>query len=111
MKAKINLKNIFAYLQGNIRYELYYSKLSFLLPKHIREQYEWRIEIMDKKCFDDGVCKICGCETTALQMANKPCDKPCYPKMHNKRIWKSLKPIYKKLWKNNRELFYTTIKE
>jgi hypothetical protein len=35
---------------------------------------------MDIDCYLDGSCKKCGCETTALQMANKACAGNCYPK-------------------------------
>lgn len=91
MKAKVNLKNMFYYMQGNLRYKLFYSKFAFLLNKHIREQIEVRIKSMDKQCYMDGQCKICGCETTALQMANKACDKPCYPSMLSRNKWGSLK--------------------
>ena len=91
MKAKINPSNILAYLQGKIRYKLYYSRLSWLLPTHIVEQIQMRINSMDRECHDSGQCKMCGCETTALQMANKACDKPCYPKMLSKRGWERLK--------------------
>ena len=49
---------------------------------------------MDKKCYNDGTCKLCGCITTALQMCNKPCDKPCYPVMMNKRLWNNFKVCY-----------------
>jgi hypothetical protein len=43
---------------------------------------------MDKECYNNGQCKLCGCETTALQMANKGCDKPCYPAMLDESDWK-----------------------
>jgi len=88
MKSNLKINDIFAYLLGNYRYFIYYNKyLSFLMRKHIREQIEWRIEVMDRDCYDRGSCKLCGCETTALQMANKACDKPCYPIMMNKEQW------------------------
>jgi hypothetical protein len=87
MKAQINLKNIKAYIQGNIRYQLYYSKFSFFIPKHIKEQIQYRISSMDLECYTMGQCKMCGCNTTALQMSNKECDKPCYPKMQTKSNW------------------------
>lgn len=90
-KAKPTIKNIISYIQGNIRYKLYYSKFSFLIPRHIREQIEYRIYKMDRECYNQGSCKMCGCKTTALQMANKQCDKPCYPKMMNRREWKNFK--------------------
>ena len=84
---KMNLKNIRAYLEGKLRYKLYYSNFVFLIPKHIREQIEVRINSMDPQCYNEGQCKMCGCQTTALQMANKACDKPCYPKMLSISKW------------------------
>lgn len=89
------IKNIYYFLQGNLRYKLFYSKFVFLIPNHILEQIYFRINKMDKKCYNDGQCKICGCSTIALQMANKSCPKPCYPKMMNKRQWNNYKPFIK----------------
>lgn len=92
MKAKITLKNIIAYIQGKIRYKAYYSSfLDVLIRKHIKEQIDMRIKIMDKDCYTSGTCKLCGCSTTALQMADKPCDKPCYPPMMGRKQWKGFK--------------------
>jgi len=92
---KINLENIIAYIQGNIRYQLYYSNWDFLIKDHIKEQIDWRINNkMDKECYSNGSCKMCGCETTHLQMANKSCDKPCYPVMMNKEDWTNYKDCY-----------------
>ena len=59
---------------------------------------------MDQECYNAGECKICGCQTTALQMANKACDKPCYPEMLSRKNWKFLKeglfyPDGKRWWK------------
>ena len=88
---KVTIRNIIAYLQGKIRYRLYYSRFKWLIRSHIKEQIEMRINSMDRKCYEDGQCKLCGCQTTALQMANKACDKPCYPEMLNKSSWKWLK--------------------
>ena len=86
-KAKPTLKNIIAYIQGNLRYKFFYSNFAFLIRPHIREQIEVRINSMDPICYGNGECKICGCQTTALQMANKACDKPCYPSMLSKEQW------------------------
>ena len=86
-KAKPTLKNIIAYIQGNLRYKLFYSNFAFLIRPHIREQIEVRINSMDQECYNAGECKLCGCQTTALQMANKACDKPCYPSMLSKEQW------------------------
>lgn len=88
----VTIKNIFAYIQGNYRYKLFYSpRFKFLMRLHIFEQIAIRIMSMDKKCYKDGQCRMCGCSTTALQMANKACDKPCYPPMMNKKNWLSMK--------------------
>jgi hypothetical protein len=34
---------------------------------------------MNSQCFNEGCCIICGCDCTALQMANKACDGKEYP--------------------------------
>lgn len=89
--SKVTVSNTIAYIQGKLRYKLYYSYYNFLIPTHIKEQIDYRIRVMDKECFNNGACKICGCETTALQMANKACPKPCYPKMLNRKNWNKQK--------------------
>lgn len=101
---RYTLNNILNYIQGNVRYQLYYSKFAFLIPIHIREQIDARINSMDKQCYLEGQCKMCGCSTTALQMCDKACDKPCYPPMLNKQAWgkfKSFKyfPFGEEWWK------------
>jgi hypothetical protein len=92
MKAQINMPNILAYLQGNIRELCYFKKnLKFLIRKHIREQIQYRLYMMDDQCKKSGHCIICGCATPGLQMADKACDKPCYPAMVNKADWFTFK--------------------
>ena len=91
-----NPENILAYIQGNLRYKLFYSNFAFLIRPHIREQIEARIRSMDQECYNAGECKMCGCQTTALQMANKACDKPCYPSMMSKKQWNFFKDLSKK---------------
>lgn len=92
-KEELNFSNVIHYIVGNLRYKLYYSWMHFLIRKHIFEQITFRIQVMDKECYNNGQCKLCGCETTALQMANKPCNKPCYPKMMNKKEWVEYKKL------------------
>lgn len=92
MKSKINLENAVSYIQGNLRYKCYYSNnFKWLIRKHIKEQIKSRIISMNKTCYLQGSCTLCGCLTTALQMCNKPCDKPCYPKLMSKKEWRKLK--------------------
>jgi hypothetical protein len=87
---KHDFKDILYYLQGNVRYKLYYSTFSWLIPNHIREQITYRINSMRVTCFTEGQCEMCGCSTTALQMCNKACKGNCYPEMISKKIWKEL---------------------
>jgi hypothetical protein len=86
---KINLENSIAYIQGNIRYKLYYNHwLSWLIPDYIHKQIDIRINSMNRKCYSTGSCILCGCQTTHLQMANKSCEGNCYPKMLSRKQWK-----------------------
>ena len=95
MKAKVNWKNIKSYIQGNIREKLFYSKrLNFLLPLHIFEQINYRLFVMNKKCYSNGECIECGCATPALQMANKTCKGKCYPIMMDETDWAIYKREY-----------------
>lgn len=101
---QFNPENIIAYIQGNLRYKFFYSNFAFLIRPHIREQIEVRINSMDPICYGNGECKICGCQTTHLQMANKACDKPCYPRMLTRSEWWLLKrtkclTVDRKLWR------------
>ena len=110
-QSKHPIRDVISYIQGTIRYKLFYSNFKGLIRKHIREQIEFRIMVMDKECYNNGSCTICGCTTTALQMANKPCDKPCYPKMYCKRAWKVINPILNRLWERDKEHYYKIVKE
>lgn len=42
---------------------------------------------MKPECLNQGSCILCGCSTPALQMTNKACDLPCYPKIMSKVDW------------------------
>lgn len=95
MKSKIKINDIFAYLLGNYRFVLYNSDFKFLLRLHIIEQYEWRLSVMNPKCYLSGSCVKCGCDTPALQMANEACKGWCYPNMYSKKEWKLYKSIMK----------------
>ena len=84
-----NRKNIIPFFQGWYRYRIYYSSgpLRFLMRDHIRTQITTRIESMNRECYNSGSCVVCGCATTALQMANKSCEGYCYPPMMSKSEW------------------------
>ena len=95
MKAKINLPNIKSYLQGNWRSVLleYYPDG---LPKHLEEQYYWRIQQVQEKSPEclKGKCKICSCDTPELFMSDKACEGECYPEMKSKEDWNKWKKSY-----------------
>lgn len=100
IKGQNKLIDIWHYFVGNYRYKLYYKEYNYLthtvgrhdlMRQHIWEQIKYRIEVMDKECYNNGQCKICECETTQLQMANKRCDGICYPTMMNKENWERYK--------------------
>lgn len=86
--ARVTVRNVWAFLQGTLRYRLYYSRFQWLIRRHVRAQIEWRIRVMEAECLGRGSCVRCGCRTTALQMASKSCDKPCYPPMMGRRRWR-----------------------
>lgn len=87
-KGNVKLIDVWYYIQGNVRYKIFYSKFRWLIRQHIREQINFRIAVMRKECYDNGECVACGCATTALQMCNKACDEYCYFSMLNKHEWK-----------------------
>ena len=91
MKAKINLKNVISFLQGWVRYKVFNTWLDFLIPKHIKEQYQVRLDSTDIICMSSGACKNCGCEIPKLQYANKGCAELCYPRLLSKKDWKCMK--------------------
>lgn len=112
----ISLKNVYFYVQGWLRYYMYYGEFRAynitnskdkhiteftwkefcqikwflftyrLLPNHLRHQIKIRIN-SSMPCIAEGQCTICGCSTPALQMTTKACDKPCYPAMMNRKEW------------------------
>lgn len=90
LTGKRPISDVYQYLLGNYRYKMYYST-SYLLRGHIKEQIDKRIGWMDRECYFNGYCKLCGCDTIALQMASKSCDKPCYPTMMTRNQWKGFK--------------------
>ena len=83
------LVDINDYYSNSFKDRFYYQYCKFiqhLLLPHIRQQIEIRIK-SSLPCISEGQCTICKCSTPALQMANKACDKPCYPAMLSKKDW------------------------
>ncbi len=103
------LFNVYSYIQGNIIYKCINSKnWKWLIPKYIQEQYEYRVNTMNKQCYDQGSCIACGCETTQLQAAYRACENDCYPYMLTYKEWKQLKQKRHilKLSYNNTEIIW-----
>jgi hypothetical protein len=89
-KKDINLKNIKAYVQGNLRYLTEQYGPEFLkMEPHIREQVMFRMDIANPECKKAKSCIKCGCDTPQLFYADKQCGGECYPKMMNKEEWKN----------------------
>ncbi len=91
IKGERSLIDIWYFFQGHTREYLYYSKCRFLIRKHIQEQFEWRLEMMDRVCYSSGQCKICECSIPALTFANKQCEGKCYYPMMTKKQWNDYK--------------------
>lgn len=85
------LNNIWYFLQGWVRYILY-NIHPYLLPRHLRDQIDYRKLAAKDECIEKGYCVNCGCRIPHLFFANKVCGvpglEPCYPKMMNKHEWK-----------------------
>lgn len=99
--AKITLRNIKKFIVGWTRYIFYkIAHADFMkkvsedlkfLPKEKEEQFKWRLTIMDEECLKNGACKVCGCKTPQLQMADEGCEGGCYPDMMDKKSWNEFK--------------------
>lgn len=121
--SEITPKNVWAYFQGNFR--MYLKRIApglyyYYVRPHVIEQIEARIKSMDRECYENGECKICGCKTLNLQYADKACAGDCYPKMLNKKEWEYLKKTFGGeiekngiKWRYSRKYkkFYKTIKK
>lgn len=64
-------------------------------PKHIKEQFVWRLHMMSlstqgQTCLANGEC-VCGCAVPDLQLANDACEHNCYPEMMDEKKWNTYK--------------------
>lgn len=87
--AHLDLKHIWAVFQSWIR-------SLFPVPKHIKEQIEWRKQQVIAKspdCWKEGHCIQCGCVISEKIKADMGCENEpyCYPEMMSKRDWKYFK--------------------
>lgn len=102
LRGKRPITDVWQYFVGHYREYVYYTNFKWLIRKHIREQIEYRLAVMNKTCYSRGECIKCGCSVPALQMASKACEGSCYPKMMNKFNWVIYRTISEHL--KNRKL-------
>lgn len=54
-RDQLTIRNVFYFIQGWLRYYIYYSKhFKWLMRKHIKEQIDFRIAMMQKECYRNG---------------------------------------------------------
>ena len=107
-------KDLWYYVQGNVRLAVYNSIFNFLIRRHIVEQFEYRKK-QAKPCLDNGSCLCCGCDTPAVFFSDKGCkverSKSC--KILANRTTACYAPILKKSdWDKfkNQLLSYATVR-
>lgn len=72
-------------------YKMYFSRwFRGFIPNHLREQYTYRLRVMNPQCHKEGACVQCGCTTPNVQFAPKACD-ACYPHLMSRWQWFSYK--------------------
>lgn len=88
----LTLKNIHAYLQGNLRFLAEQYGVNFIkMDTHIREQVMFRMDIAKPECLEKKECTECHCSIPELMYADKQCGGECYPAMMNKEQWQEFK--------------------
>ena len=91
-KHDITLKNIEAYLQGNLRKLAEDYGPDFIkMRQHIREQVMFRNDIANPDCINASKCQECHCDIPGLFYANKQCGGECYPEMMDEHTWDKFK--------------------
>lgn len=93
MKSSTTDKDIWYYVQGNVRSYMYYTNwwvlpLHIFIPAHILEQMVVRLNTIEgNECYEKGSCKHCGCKVPPLTFCNKSCEGNCYPTMMGAYQW------------------------
>lgn len=92
-KAKVNLKNILKFVEGNTM--LLGDKLG-LLSAHRKEQVEYRASICYESCFkgNEGKCEECGCPVPEKWHVKESCNGgKKFPDLMSKDDWENFKSI------------------
>ena len=91
-KHDITMKNIHAYLQGNLRMLTEQYGPDYLkMDTHIKEQIIFRMDVSNPECIEQKECKECHCTIPNLMYANKQCGGACYPEMMDADKWEEFK--------------------
>jgi hypothetical protein len=91
-KHDVTMKNIHAYLQGNLRMLAEQYGPDYLkMDPHIKEQIIFRMDVSNPECIQQKECKECHCEIPNLMYANKQCGGQCYPEMMDADKWEEFK--------------------
>lgn len=86
-REKLTLENIKAVYQGYMRLLTIDSQ-----PRHIREQFYWRLFKRDEGCKEAGKCP-CNCKAPFKQLDDRACDKNCYIVMIDEKSWDLYKTL------------------
>jgi hypothetical protein len=66
-----------------------FEELNYL-PKHVREQIRYRLNMMNETCILKGECP-CQCLVPYKQFENRSCEKNCYPELMEEKQWADYK--------------------
>lgn len=102
-KYNLTLKNVKAYIQGNVRLiQDKYGEGFMDLSTHVKEQVIMREALAKPACVIKKECD-CGCAIPDLFYADKTCEDACYPVLLNRDEWNKFKLYIKE---NDIELKY-----
>jgi len=90
MGKEINKDNIKNFVEGNTR--LLTDRIG-MLPKHIKEQVEFRASKCYESCYkgNNGHCIKCGCSVPGRWYTTKTCNENKFPDIMNKEDWDEYK--------------------
>lgn len=86
-RDKLTLENIKAVYQGYMRLLTLESQ-----PKHIREQFYWRLFKRNDECKINGKCP-CQCKAPFKQLDDRACEKSCYISIVPAESWELYKTL------------------
>lgn len=89
----VRIKDIKNFIEGNFKYYLYKFVSA---PKHITEQYAYRLDKCKDTCIKQKKCKYCGCPPVKKAFNVSSCnDGEIFPDLMNEEQWEYYKKIMK----------------